>query len=69
MRGSVHIETLIMLNNNVDFISTHWTPRIKDDIIWPEWRRKILKYSPFLQYNEQKIKEILKDKVKEYAEA
>ena len=69
MRGSVHIETLIMLNNNVDFISTHWTPRIKDDIIWPEWKRKILKYSPFLQYNEQKIKEILKDKVKEYAEA
>ena len=67
MRNDVHIETLILLNNNSNFVDTHWRPRIKDDIIWPEWLRKIQKYSPFLHYDKDKVKSILKEKVKEYA--
>ena len=68
MRGDVHLETLILLNNNTGFLEQHWVPRIKDDIIWPEWLRKVVKYTPFLHYDKNKVKQILKEKVKEYAD-
>ena len=68
MRGTVQIETLIMLNNNANFVDTHWTPRITDDIVWPQWLMKIKKYTPFLYYDKDKIRNILKEKVKEYAD-
>ena len=67
MRGTVQIETLIMLNNNANFVDTHWAPRISDDIVWPQWQMKIKKYMPFLHYDKDKIRNILKEKVKEYA--
>ena len=66
MRGTVTIETLILLNNNTNFIDDHWKPRIADDIIWPQWEIKIKKYTPFLHYDKEKIKQVLKNKVKEY---
>jgi hypothetical protein len=67
MRGKVSIETLIILNNETNFVSGHWTPRINDDIIWPSWQRKIERYAPFIQYDKAKFKQILKEKIKEYA--
>ena len=68
MRDKVAIETVIILNNNANFIDTHWVPRIEDDIVWPQWLTKIKKYTPFLYYDKDKFKQILKDKVKEYAD-
>jgi hypothetical protein len=46
-----------------------WSKKIEDDIIWPNWEMKILKYKPFLNYDKVKFKAILKEKIKEYAEA
>ena len=67
MYGKVSLETLIILNNQTNFVRIHWVPRITDDIIWPDWLLKIEKYSPFLHYDKSKFKDILKDKIKEYA--
>jgi hypothetical protein len=67
IQGSVMLETIIILNNNVNFIDEHWVPRIKDDIIWPQWLLKIKKYTPFIQYDRIKFKQILKEKIKENA--
>jgi hypothetical protein len=65
IHGKVMWETLIILNNNVNFVETHWTPRIEDDIIWPTHHRLITKYTPFIQYDKQKFLKILKEKIAE----
>ena len=58
MRGAIQIETVILLNNNTNFIDSHWAPRISDDIIWPEWQTKIKKYTPFVKVNIEKFTDI-----------
>jgi hypothetical protein len=46
-----------------------WDKKIDDDIIWPDFKLKCEKYTPFLHYDKNKFKEILKEKIKENAEA
>lgn len=67
MCRKVSLETLIILNNQTNFVRSHWVPRIKDDIIWPDWLLKIEKYAPFLSYDKEKFTKFLKEKIKEYA--
>jgi hypothetical protein len=44
-----------------------WSKKIDDTIIWPEFERKCLKYTPFLEYDKAKFKAILKESLKEHA--
>jgi len=66
IHGNVVLETLIILNNNVNFVDKHWKPRITDDIIWPTYHRLIEKYTPFIDYDKEKYTNILKEKIKEH---
>jgi hypothetical protein len=66
MRDEVKLETLIILNDNTNFVEKHWLPRIEDDIVWPQWYKKIIKYTPFLHYDKQSFKNILKTKIQDY---
>jgi len=36
-------------------------------VIWPTYKRKIEKYTPFIVYDKAKFKSILKESLKEYA--
>ena len=64
--GQVSLETLVILNDIMNFFPM-WNKKIDDDIIWPDFKLKCEKYTPFLHYDKKKFKEILRDKVKEYA--
>jgi hypothetical protein len=44
-----------------------WNTQIYDDIVWPDWRRKIEKYRPFVNYDKTKFLHILKKKIHEQA--
>jgi hypothetical protein len=55
--GTVSIETLVVLNKVVNYIP-HWTKNITDHIIWPEHRRRILKYEPFVKFDPFKMKKL-----------
>lgn len=68
MRGKVSLETMIILNDVTNFLSM-WSSKIKEDIVWPHWKRIIQKYSPFVHYDKNKFKNIVKEKVRENAEA
>lgn len=59
LRKEIEIETLCILNKTLNFFPM-WTKKIGDTIRWPVYRRKVLKYTPFIQYNSDKIKTILK---------
>ena len=65
MEESITIETLIILNDIMNFFPM-WTKKIDDDIIWPAFKRRCLKYSPFVMYDKKKLKGILVEKMKEY---
>jgi hypothetical protein len=62
----VSLETLVILNDIMNFIPM-WDKKIDDDIIWPDFKLKCEKYTPFLHYDKNKFKEILKEKIKENA--
>ena len=64
--GQVSLETLVILNDIMNFFPM-WNKKIDDDIIWPDFKLKCEKYTPFIHYDKKKFKEILRDKVKEYA--
>jgi len=66
MQGSVTIETLSILNHMMGFFEM-WNKKISDTIIWPTWKRKCEKYTPFIHYDESKYKETFKEAIKEYA--
>jgi hypothetical protein len=59
LRKEIEFETLCVLNDILGFLPM-WTRKISDTIRWPQFRRKIIKYTPFIQYDKQKCKDILK---------
>jgi hypothetical protein len=62
----VSLETLCILNDIMKFFPM-WDKKIDDDIVWPDFKMKCEKYTPFLNYDKVKFKNILKEKIKEYA--
>jgi hypothetical protein len=66
MHEKISLETVCML---VDILGCmpKWEKQITEDIIWPTHRRIIKKYTPFIQYDKEKCKQMLKEKIKQYA--
>ena len=56
----VSLETLCILNELLNY-TKDFNKQIKDDIIWPTLRRKINKYGPFIKYNKERMKLILRE--------
>lgn len=59
LRGEVSIETLCLLNAILNFLPM-WDKNIAENIRWPEFRRKMVKYAAFLPKDVVKYKLILK---------
>lgn len=66
MQGTITIETLVILNDIMNFFPM-WHNKISDTIIWPSWERRCLKYTPFVVYDKAKFKAILKEGLEEHA--
>ena len=59
LRGEVSMETLCLLNSILNFLPM-WDKNIAEDVRWPEFRRKMVKYAAFLPKDVLKYKLILK---------
>jgi hypothetical protein len=66
MRNKISIETLMILENQFHFIEL-WSKKISDDIIWPNIKRRIMKYKPFVNYDNDTFMIQTKELLKEYA--
>lgn len=62
LRDSIQLETIIILNDILNFIPM-WSKKVEDDIVFPEFAKKCIKYKPFLNYDKVKFKNLLKDKI------
>lgn len=55
------IETLIIINDLVSCFK-HWHKNIEDPVIWPTISMKCYKYRPFMNYDKEKCKKILRER-------
>jgi hypothetical protein len=65
LRNEVCRETVMIMDDYMEFIPK-WNDSIKDDIIWPRIKTKLLKYKPFLEYDKSKFKKTLIETIKEF---
>jgi hypothetical protein len=63
LRGKVALETLCILDDILNFLP-RWKKEITDDIIWPTHYRLFIKYKPFIEYDKEKFKNILKENIR-----
>jgi len=63
MNNDICIETIAILNELMDFLPM-WERKIEDDIVAPQWYRRIRKLTPFLEYDRMKFRDIVKTKVR-----
>jgi hypothetical protein len=68
LQKQIEIETFCILNDILKFIPM-WDKKISDTIRWPDFKRKVLKYSKFLKYDQTKFKIILKKVINEKMES
>lgn len=59
----IKLETLLILDDILKFLGK-WDKRINDEFIWKSFKLKCLKYKPFLSFDKDKMKSILKEEVK-----
>ena len=60
--GQLSLESLVILNKVLDFVPV-FDKQIKEPVVWPDLKRKVVKYEPFLSIDVPKYKKILYDKV------
>ena len=58
MQEEISLETVVILNSLIGFIQKE-SKNISDTLIWPDIKRKIEKYSPFVNFDNTKMKLIL----------
>jgi hypothetical protein len=63
LKERVNLETLLILNSILRFFP-NWNKSMKDDIIWKSFKLKCIKYFPFMKFDKDKMKTILKTEVK-----
>jgi len=65
LSGDISLETFTILDHFVQFSKKYDEKYGKDDVIWSKIRLSSKKLSPFIQYDKNKIKAILKNKIGE----
>jgi hypothetical protein len=65
MRRTVSFESATILNDYVPYTEKFTKYLGDDDIVWSRVALKLRKYRPFIKYDAEKFKAILKEKVNE----
>lgn len=63
LSNSISLETLTILVD-LTHCEIRWDKHLKDDLVWDDLRNKIIKYKPFMNYDKDKMKNIVIEKFK-----
>jgi hypothetical protein len=58
LRKEIQIETLIILNGLCKFFK-YWSRSISENVIWPQFKFRCVKYKPFVNYEPDTFKKIV----------
>ena len=59
MQREVQPETMVILDDVLGYIK-RWDKDIDEEIIWPKIKQQIVNYKPFMSYDKDRYKNILK---------
>jgi len=59
IREELHLETIVILNDILGFMDREGK-KITETIMWPDIYRKVTKYAPFVEFNRDKMVNIMK---------
>lgn len=62
--GEISLESLCIFADVTNAVQ-YWDERLEYDPIWDDLKMKIVKYTPFIKYDHDKIKQIMLDKIHE----
>lgn len=62
MGDRITLETLVILNQLLNYIPD-FDKQIKEPVVWPTIKKKVVKYEPFLSVDKNKYKSILMEKL------
>lgn len=60
MQKNIHPETMIIIDSCVGYLKI-WDKEIDDDLIWPKQKLLLEKYKPFMSFDKDKYKKIMKN--------
>lgn len=60
----ISLETMVILQGLLNYVK-QFDKELKDDLVWPDNRRLVVKYGAFLNYDKQKCKDQLLKLIKE----
>lgn len=63
LQNEINLETLIIINELSPYTRS-WNKKIEDSIVWPSIYFKCKKLRPFLSFDQEKMKKILVDRIK-----
>jgi signal transduction histidine kinase len=62
LAGEISLETLCIFVNSHGILQ-NWDSKLQYDLIWEEVRMKVIKYTPFVKYDKDKMMQIMLDVV------
>lgn len=63
LQKEIELETLCILNSLINFFPL-WKKKISDTIHWPNFYMKCVKYTPFIEYDRKKFRQIAVEALK-----
>jgi hypothetical protein len=60
LHGDIKLETICIMESLLKFNSM-WSEKISENIIWPQKRNLIVKYTPFLKFDKDQCRNIMKE--------
>lgn len=64
MTDNIELETIVILDDLLDLF-TYWQKKIPDPVVLPKLNTLVKKYRPFIEYDKQKMKHIIKSTFKQ----
>lgn len=61
-RGGIMLESICILDDIIKVVD-YWDQKIEDTVLWPQIRMKIKKLQPFIDYDRDKFKALVKTKL------
>jgi len=58
LAGNVSLESMVILQKIINYIP-YFTSKISEPIVWPEVKKRVVKYEPFISLDKPKYKRIL----------
>lgn len=59
--GQLSAESMVILDSVLGFMP-YWKKHINDTMVFPDYARRLIKYKPFIRFDQKKMKQIMRER-------